>query len=48
MQALIVFFKSSLLIIFLLKVTACNFAPGSYPYAETYELNYSEDEVKLQ
>ncbi|HBK83762.1 MAG TPA: hypothetical protein DDZ41_09235 [Flavobacterium sp.] len=23
-----------------------NFAPGSYPYAETYELNYSEEQVK--
>lgn len=23
-----------------------NFAPGSYPYAETYELDFSEEEVK--
>jgi hypothetical protein len=25
---------------------ACDFAPGSYPYAEKYELNYSEEQVK--
>lgn len=24
----------------------CNFAPGSYPYAEKYELNYSEEKIK--
>lgn len=38
--------RSYLLLIFLLKTTACNFSPGSYPYAETYELNYAEEEVK--
>lgn len=24
-----------------------NFTPGSYPYAEEYELNYSEEQVKM-
>lgn len=33
-------------VIFLSFSSACNFAPGSYPYAERYELNYSEDKVK--
>jgi hypothetical protein len=30
----------------LLATQACDFAPGSYPYAETYELSASEDQVK--
>lgn len=33
-------------VIFLSIISACNFAPGSYPYAERYDLNYSEDKVK--
>jgi hypothetical protein len=46
MKTLLIFIISFLAVVFLSKLTACNFAPGSYPYAETYELNYSEDEVK--
>lgn len=46
MKTLMAFIKSFLVIVLLSKITACNFAPGSYPYAETYELNYSEEEVK--
>lgn len=46
MKTLMVFIKRILVVVFLSKFTACNFAPGSYPYAETYELNYSEEEVK--
>jgi hypothetical protein len=46
MKKFMAFIKSFLVIIFLSKIAACNFAPGSYPYAETYELNYSEEEVK--
>lgn len=38
-------FKSAL-ILFYLAVSACNLAPGSYPYAEIYEFNFSEEEVK--
>lgn len=29
-------------IIFLFKLTACNFAPGSYPYAEEYQVKVKE------
>ncbi len=46
MKTIIVYIKSFLVLVFLIKITACNFAPGSYPYAETYELNYSEEQVK--
>lgn len=46
MKKSIVFINILLLLFILLEVTACNFSPGSYPYAETYELNYSEEEVK--
>jgi hypothetical protein len=35
-----------LVLVCLAKTIACNIAAGSYPYAETYELNYSEEEVK--
>lgn len=38
--------KSVLVVIILSKIAACNFASGSYPYAEEYELNYSEEQVK--
>jgi hypothetical protein len=46
MKTFMVFIKSFLVVVLLSKITSCNFAPGSYPYAETYELNYSEEEVK--
>lgn len=46
MKIFMVFIKSVLVVILLSKITACNFAPGSYPYAEEYELNYSEEQVK--
>jgi hypothetical protein len=39
-------FLNILLIILLINNISCDFAPGSYPYAEKYELNYSEEEVK--
>lgn len=38
----IVLFPIALILIF----PSCNFAPGSYPNAETYELHYAENEVK--
>lgn len=43
---MMLFRKSFLVVVLFFKVTACSFAPGSYPYAETYELNYSEEAVK--
>ncbi|HAN00722.1 MAG TPA: hypothetical protein DCQ26_19180 [Marinilabiliales bacterium] len=46
MKTLMVFIKSFLIVIILSRITACNFAPGSYPYAEEYELNYSEEQLK--
>jgi hypothetical protein len=46
MKTFIVFIKRFLIVVILSQFTSCNFAPGSYPYAETYELNYSEEEVK--
>ncbi|NQX82818.1 MAG: hypothetical protein HRT66_12625 [Flavobacteriaceae bacterium] len=33
------------LCLFLLLFNSCNFAPGSYPYAETYKINLSEEEL---
>lgn len=39
-------FLNILIIILLINNISCDFAPGSYPYAEKYELNYSEEEVK--
>jgi hypothetical protein len=39
-------FKFLLLFSIFLKFSACNFAPGSYPYAQKYEINHPEDEVK--
>lgn len=41
------FIKNLLVALVLLMTAACNFAPGSYPYAEEYELNSSEDQVKV-
>lgn len=38
-------FGGFLLAIFLLYKLANAFAPGSYPYAEHYEFNYSEQKV---
>lgn len=32
--------------IYILLFQSCDFAPGSYPYAERYEVNFSEDSVK--
>lgn len=46
MKTLIAFIKRFLVIVLISKLTSCNLASGSYPYAETYELNYSEEEVK--
>ena len=34
--------KSFILIVFLSKITACNFAPGSYPYVEEYKIDVNE------
>lgn len=42
MKTLMVFIKSFLVVVFLSRITACNFAPGSYPYREEYELNVLE------
>ena len=42
MKTLLVFIKNFLAVIILLKIIACNFAPGSYPYAEEYEINAPE------
>ena len=36
------FLKSFLVIILFLKIIACNFSPGSYPYAEEYLINANE------
>lgn len=46
MKKINVFLKRFLIIVFLSKLSACNIAAGSYPYAERYELNYSEVAVK--
>ncbi|MFL0685037.1 MAG: hypothetical protein ACJLTB_17790 [Algoriphagus aquaeductus] len=45
MKAITVYKRSFLVLIFLLRITACNFAPGSYPYREEYELNSRESRV---
>ncbi|MBK8712291.1 MAG: hypothetical protein IPL97_10535 [Niastella sp.] len=45
MKTLMAFIKSFLVIVLLSKVTACNFAPGSYPYAEEYEINVNESDL---
>lgn len=36
----------AIVFVLILNSTSCNLAPGSYPYAEKYELNYSEEDVK--
>ncbi len=46
MKALTFFIYIFLVVVILSKITACNFAPGSYQYAEEYEFNYSEEQVK--
>ncbi|MEP6711626.1 MAG: hypothetical protein ABJA37_04375 [Ferruginibacter sp.] len=46
MKIFLTIIKTYISVIFLLKMTACNFGPGSYSYAETYELNYSEEKTK--
>lgn len=46
MKTFLIFIKNIFLLIVLLELTSCSFTSGSYPYAETYELNYSEEEVK--
>jgi hypothetical protein len=46
MKKVMIFINSLLIVILLSKFTACNYAPGSYPHAEKYELNYTEEEVK--
>lgn len=45
MKTLKIFIKSFLVIFFFLEITACDFAPGSYPYAEEYELNVNESDL---
>ena len=40
-------YKQILVFFIAILVYSCNFAPGSYPFAEKYELNYSEEEVKI-
>jgi len=42
MKTLMVCIKSFLILIFLTRITACNFAQGSYPYREEYEINAPE------
>lgn len=42
----ILFLVIILVIIGLVSWFGYNFAPGTYPYAEVYELNYSEEKVK--
>ena len=42
MKTLMTFIKSFLVLIILSRIIACNFAPGSYPYREAYELNVPE------
>lgn len=42
----IVVLVTVILVIGLVIWFGCNFAPGSYPYAEEYELSYSEEKVK--
>ncbi len=37
--------KTNLIIIVFSFFTACNFNPGSYPYAEKYEINSNEPEL---
>jgi hypothetical protein len=34
-----------LITLIILNTTSCNFAPGSYPYAEIYKLNISDSEL---
>lgn len=36
------YIKVFLVLVILSRITACNFAPGSYPYREEYELNVPE------
>ncbi len=38
--------KCLLIATILSKISACNLSPGSYPYAEEYELDYPIEEVK--
>lgn len=40
-----VFINCFLVVFLLAKLAACNFAPGSYPYAEEYELSVNEPEL---
>jgi hypothetical protein len=37
---------SFLLVLVLFSISSCVLSAGSYPFAETYELDYSEEEVK--
>ena len=37
--------KSFLVLILLTRIAACDFAPGSYPYAEEYEFKVPESEL---
>ena len=45
MDKLIIMKNIIKLCLFLLLFNSCNFAPGSYPYAETYKINLSEEEL---
>lgn len=42
LNMLMPFIKSALMITIFSQLISCNFAPGSYPYAEKYEINVSE------
>lgn len=42
MKSVVFLIKSLVIIIILLQVSSCDFAPGSYPYAEEYEINTNE------
>lgn len=39
--------KKFFFIIIVIEITACNFNPGSYPYAEQYELDLSYEKAKM-
>jgi hypothetical protein len=42
MNVLIKTLNYFLIMLLITKISACNFAPGSYPYAEEYEINVPE------
>lgn len=46
MKAIVLLIRRLLGTALLFTIMSCNFEPGSYPYAEKYELNYPEELVK--